>query len=157
KDLIRPQEAKFKFDEKGLREKQKTTPETRRNRYAGKVHAVKTKLEQVFEDESQRNLVKSSEKGVPRGKGQVFNSPSLQTILKTLADKTKHPRIVRNAAYVLLGGRRIAKYDKRADYAETRGAFADDLAFIPGTEKQCPAIDGYRFGVEICFDHQLGV
>lgn len=54
---------------------------------------------------------------------------------------------------MLLGGRRIAKYDKQTDFGEAIGCSPEDLAFIPGSYKQCPEVGGYRFGMEICFDH----
>jgi predicted amidohydrolase len=155
KDLIRPPEAGLKFNDQGHRAEPKTTPDNRRDRYAAKVSLVIQQLDKVFETPQDREAVRS--KGVTRGNLSPAFSPSLNDIAARLADTNIHPKIVRNAAYMLLGGRRIAKIDKRSDFAETRGASADDLAFIPGTEKQCPEIDNYRFGVEICFDHDNGV
>jgi predicted amidohydrolase len=83
--------------------------------------------------------------------------PSIGDLGRVFRDVNKNPAIVKNAAYLLLGGRRIAKYDKQTDWAETRGSSPDDFAFIPGTFKQCPEIKGYRFGTEICYDHGNGM
>lgn len=74
--------------------------------------------------------------------------------LLVVRDKVQNaaPRIARNATYALLAGKRLAKYDKQADFFESTGQ-PDDMVFIPGTKNQCPVIGGYRFGFEICFDH----
>jgi hypothetical protein len=153
KDLIRPTGAEFKFNPNtGVRDLQKTTSEDRRERYRGKLNQVLQETKDLFQNPEER--VQVVRQGAVRGDKKPTQSPAISSI--ALALRLKNPRIARNAAYVLLNGQRIAKYDKRADFAETRGATADDLAFIPGTIKQCPQVDGYRLGVEICYDHQLG-
>lgn len=84
--------------------------------------------------------------------------PSLEEQCDAVQDLTKTPRVVRNAAHLLLNGARVAKYDKQADFFETGGrAGPDDLVFVPGTRDQCPAAGGYRFGAEVCYDHALGM
>jgi predicted amidohydrolase len=62
----------------------------------------------------------------------------------------------RNRAYIMLNGERVGMYDKHSDFFET-GKAPDNCVFIPGTNEQCPEIGGFRFGVEICADHRLGV
>jgi hypothetical protein len=156
KQLIRPDEAQFKFNKvTGLRDEKKQTPKNRRQNYVLKFGRAMDEAKELFEyaDEREGVIVK----GIERGENNPYLSPSLTKLHSALEDRLKRPRIVRNAAYVFLAGARIAKYDKRADFAETRGATADDMAFLPGTQKECPVIDGQRFGVEICYDHQIGV
>ncbi|MGC4053358.1 MAG: hypothetical protein QM757_28995 [Paludibaculum sp.] len=85
------------------------------------------------------------------------NVPSLNQINASLRDTTKSPEIAKNAAYMLLGGRRVAKMDKQSDWGEALGNSPDQMAFLPGAFKQCPELMGYRFGLEICYDHYLGM
>ncbi len=65
-------------------------------------------------------------------------------------------RRARNRAYLLLAGNIQGMCDKHSDYFEV-GKAPDKYFFIPGTRELCPEIGGYRFGVEICADHRLGV
>jgi len=65
-------------------------------------------------------------------------------------------RRARNRAYLLLAGEVHGMYDKHSDFFEV-GKAPDRYFFIPGTRELCPEIGGYRFGVEICADHRLGV
>ena len=76
--------------------------------------------------------------------------PPLALVRSNIAKEK--PRIARNATYALLGGRRLAKYDKHGDFFEADGK-PDEMVFIPGTKNQCPEIGGFKFGFEICFDH----
>jgi hypothetical protein len=62
----------------------------------------------------------------------------------------------RNRAYLLLNGEKMGMYDKHSDFFET-GKGPDKFFFIPGTNEQCPMIGGFKFGMEICADHRLGV
>lgn len=154
KTLVRPSGADMKFNPAtGLRDLPKTGTAERREKYVRKVGAALAEADQLFADLQERDSVKSHGFVVGRNDYAV---PALSTLQETLRNGSKTPLVVRNTAYLLHGGRRVGKYDKRADFGETRGAAADDLAFVPGTTQQCPVIDGYRFGVEICYDHQVG-
>jgi len=93
-------------------------------------------------------------KGYMAGKDAV---PSLKAIDNSLKSNRNFPWILRNAAYVLLGPRRLAKYDKQTDWGEALGNSPDNLAFLPGVQKQCPEVGGFRFGVEVCADHANGM
>jgi len=95
-----------------------------------------------------------NEKGYSAGAHAV---PALSAIQKSVKSRKKNPWILRNSAYILLGPRRIAKYDKQTDWGEALGNSPDDLAFIPGVQKQCPEIGGYRVGMEVCADHGNGM
>lgn len=81
----------------------------------------------------------------------------MNQISQSLRDIPKFPEIAKNVAYLLLGGHRIAKIDKQEDWGEAFGCSPDQLAFVPGTFPQCADIMGYRFGMESCYDHGLGM
>ncbi len=151
KELIRPEGAGKKFGPSGLRDTQKTTGADRRERYAAKLQRAIDEAPKLFDNPHEAVTHWSQDT-----KDDSIFSPPLSHIHHVMGNRDHNPKVVRNAAYVLLNGRRIAKYDKRADFFETRGSAAEDLAFVPGTERQCPVLDGYRIGVEICYDHQIG-
>jgi hypothetical protein len=90
-------------------------------------------------------------------KFRTHNVPALDRLGKVLDRPASKPRFVRNAAYLFLAGRRMAKYDKQTDFSEALNNSPDDMMFIPGTENECPVIGGHRYGVEICYDHCNGV
>jgi predicted amidohydrolase len=83
--------------------------------------------------------------------------PSLADVTKEVVKPTSTAARARNVSYLFLNGERQASYDKHADFIETKGASPDQLFFIPGTRDQCPEIGGFKFGVEICFDHANGI
>jgi predicted amidohydrolase len=156
KPLTRDQNsAQYKFDPvTGLRDKLKTTGADRRDRLFGKA------MDAMFSIPAQRTADDwRHDDWVMNGYDADGHAvPSLNQIVATLGDTTNPPKfVVKNVAYVLLAGRRIAKYDKQSDWGEALGNNPDDLAFIPGVYKQCPEIDGYRVGTEICFDHGNGM
>ena len=62
--------------------------------------------------------------------------------------------LMRNTAYVLLGGKVRFKYNKRGDFHEAIGA--NDTVFIPGMKIGTQRIGGIDFGFEICLDHSSG-
>ena len=81
--------------------------------------------------------------------------PSLVEKMEKVKTGPLNIGLLRNVAYLILGGQRVGKYDKQSDYHESLLS-PDDMVFVPGTDKECPAIGQHRFGVEICFDHALG-
>jgi hypothetical protein len=83
--------------------------------------------------------------------------PALDSLAPVLQDPASTPRIVRNVAYMFLAGRRMATYDKQSDHSEALNNSPDAMMFIPGTAKHCPVIGGRRYGLEICYDHAIGV
>jgi predicted amidohydrolase len=98
--------------------------------------------------------VKKEAMDIINNQGIVTNAgriPSLTSVREAIAKK--NPKVARNVTYLLLGGKRYARYDKQTDALETNSAAPEDLVFIPGTRDQCPEIGEYRFGTEICNDH----
>jgi len=155
KPLVRgPESSQFRFDPAtGTRTLLKTSDPDRRDRINKKVKAY------IVSVPAQRS---AADADLRRWAGTGFQAgahhvPSLQEIRASVLDPSKDPWIVRNTAYLLLGGRRIAKYDKQSDWGEAIGKSPDDLAFVPGVHKQAPEIGGIRFGTEVCFDHGNGM
>jgi predicted amidohydrolase len=148
KSLERPPKGgDLKFGPTGVRDTPKTSEPDRRARMQGKAIAAMTSGLWTGREEKEASVIME---GMSQDGKTV---PPLSSVLKTLEDATKKPQILRNRAYILLDGKRIAKYDKQVDFFEAESASPDDLAFIPGTSDQCPEIGGYKFGMEICFDH----
>ncbi|MBN9663516.1 MAG: hypothetical protein J0H49_35285 [Acidobacteria bacterium] len=150
KRLVRDAGFGLKFDPvTGLRTKAKVTDADRRARAIQKTRAYIGNIpaQRGPNDEDLRFWAGS---GYDAGGNQV---PSLNQIRSTLRDDTKNPLLAKNAAYMLLGGRRLAKFDKQTDFGEAIGMDPENLAFIPGAFKHCPEVGGYRMGMEICFDH----
>jgi predicted amidohydrolase len=138
----------------GTRTLPKTSDPDRRERSLNKldthlktIHSTQTQNDPAF----WRNW---NVKGYNAGPYQV---PALSEIQTSLQSRKKRPWIVRNAAYILLGRRRIGKYDKQTDWGEAVGCSPDNLAFIPGSQKHCPEVGGYRIGMEVCADHANGM
>jgi predicted amidohydrolase len=89
--------------------------------------------------------------------GRVFSPKYAHKTVPSFYEMSKaddeRMRRARNRTFLLLNGERKALYDKHADFKEAEGRSPDRLAFVPGTSEQCPRVGGFRFGVEICFDH----
>lgn len=70
--------------------------------------------------------------------------------------------IARNTAYGFYNGREIARYHKRGDHTEVFPSESDGgyVIYEPGGGPEGPGdkfnVEGVRFGVEVCLDHQLG-
>lgn len=155
KELVRGIDSSvLKFDSvTGQRTLLKTTNPDRRARFVQKTqHFINTVPAQ--RDPTDRDLSAWAGSGYNASGHMV---PSLNEIAGHLGDPNKQPGVAKNSAYILLGGRRIAKYDKQSDWGEALGGAPDQLAFIPGTFQQCPQLNGYRFGMEICYDHFIGM
>jgi predicted amidohydrolase len=71
------------------------------------------------------------------------------------------PIRVLNNAYMLRNGQILFFYEKTADFLEARGATPDKQIFIPGNRSGDAQTWGsqfsLKFGLEICFDHCVGV
>lgn len=156
KPLVRTQNSfQYKFDPAtGTRTLLKTGNVDRRDRvrqrlgsYVASFHAGQTDADPGF-------YRTWGAKGYQAGAHAV---PALSQVSASLRNRNKDPWILRNSAYVLLGGKRIAKYDKQTDWGEALGNSPDQLAFLPGVQKQCPEVGGYRIGVEVCADHANGM
>jgi predicted amidohydrolase len=149
KSLERPSKGgDLKFGPTGVRDTPKTSEPDRRARMQGKA------IDAILSDHLWTGNEEKQGRVIMKGMSQDGKTvPPLNAVFKTLEDATKKPQILRNRAYILLDGKRIAKYDKQVDFFEAESASPDDLAFIPGTSDQCPEIGGYKFGMEICFDH----
>ena len=66
------------------------------------------------------------------------------------------PYIIRNVTHVYFSGNMVSTYGKKA-YCED---FQDDLGhgiYIPGRQAGVATVDGIKYGVEICYDHDMGV
>ena len=152
KDLMRPKDAAaaFKVDPKtGKRTVPKTSEGDRRVRFGFELLKAAKNTNELLGNEL---ILKGDDR--PADSHLV---PSHLDLAVALRDKSKNPVIVRNAAFMFLNGRRVAKYDKQVDFVEANSNAPDDFMFIPGTKNQCPEVFGQKFGVEICYDHANGV
>jgi hypothetical protein len=70
--------------------------------------------------------------------------------------------IARNTAYGFYNGREVARYHKRSEYAEVFDSESDGgyVIYEPGGGPEGAGdrfdVEGVKFGVEVCLDHQLG-
>jgi hypothetical protein len=61
----------------------------------------------------------------------------------------------RNTAYVLHDGRVLLKYHKQGDFHEVLDTTGTTV-YIPGVLNGSFEVDGVRFGLEVCLDHNIG-
>jgi hypothetical protein len=92
---------------------------------------------------------------------ECSDAPSANRLAGVLLNPKAKPRWVHNVTSLLLNGNAWGTYDKHTDFFEAKSISPDRSMFVPGTRDQCPVIGdgvrGFRFGVEICFDHANGV
>ena len=71
--------------------------------------------------------------------------------------KTQPVKAVRNTCVILFNSEVVARYEKKTGFNETYGKSNREGFFVNTNKNSCPVIGGFRFGVEICFDHANGV
>jgi hypothetical protein len=91
---------------------------------------------------SPENTIVSYQKGTD-------NDPAVKRALLTGATTRDDVRVVRNRAYVLLEGGKVASYAKTAEIEETTA----NGIFIPGKSVGTKSIEDIEFGFELCMDH----
>lgn len=85
-----------------------------------------------------------------------------QQMYKNLSTEPDRCFIARNTAYGFYNGREIARYHKRGDHTEVFASESDGgyVIYEPGGGPEGAGdrfnVEGVRFGVEVCLDHQLG-
>jgi predicted amidohydrolase len=150
KSRQRPAEHKFKLLARGENAGQRRGPEKTTERsdvFLRKInHAIQT---------AETSGIESLQRMVNRGveDGPMLYAPSMRRKEERL--KTKARGICRNRTYIFLGGERLAKYDKCFDYFESHQP--DDLVFLHGSVDQTTQVGEYKFGIEICADHELKI
>ncbi len=150
----RPKVDTLKFDPRtGLRTLPKTSDRDRRERWIGQLDSYVGQVPPK-RDANDRDFVSWQHTGYSAGGKNV---PSLNRMKAEFEDEDGDVYAAKNATYFFLDGKRLAKFDKQTDYGEAMGAPPDDLSFVPAVFKQCPDLNGYRFGAEICFDHANGM
>ena len=132
KSMVRTAESfQFKFDPTtGTRTLPKTKDADRRERFQQK---LRTHIDTVFSlktDDDPEFYTNWKKQGYD---ADGFAVPALKALKASLKDTQKTPSILRNSAYVLLGGRRIAKYDKQTDWGEALGNSPDSCR-----QDECP-------------------
>lgn len=86
--------------------------------------------------------------------GAVYSTPTREEKLEMLRDAT---HIMQNTTYLLFGGETRFKYHKVGDFHEAIGADGKTV-YVPGhATGLSPHVGGLTFGIEICFDHTLGL
>jgi predicted amidohydrolase len=59
-----------------------------------------------------------------------------------------------NTVYAFLNGQSaFAPYNKECDFLEAWGADPEKMAYVPGSAGGIREVGGYKFGLEICYDH----
>ena len=71
--------------------------------------------------------------------------------------KTQPVKAVRNTCVILFNSEVVASYEKKTGFNETYGKSNKEGFFVSTNKNSCPVIGGFRFGVEICFDHANGI
>jgi hypothetical protein len=84
----------------------------------------------------------------------VYLTPIKQEKLETLREAT---HMMQNTTYLLFGGETRFRYHKIGDFHEAIGADGKTV-YVPGhMAGLSPPVGGLTFGIEICFDHSLGL
>ncbi len=109
----------------------------------------------------EKSLDPTAVKGMPQSLRKQLLKPfdessSPEAKLKKLTETPQDiTHVVKNRVYVLLNGNVVARYGKKADKHEVMGP--KSALFIPGQDSGTATIEGVKFGIEICYDHQMGV
>jgi predicted amidohydrolase len=87
------------------------------------------------------------------------NGSDMADKLKTFTkEMQKQPvKAVKNTCVILFNSEVVAGYEKKTGFNETYDRSVDEGFFVSTNKNSCPVIGGFRFGVEICFDHNQGV
>jgi hypothetical protein len=96
----------------------------------------------------------------PQQKSIVPHTPSTKEKQESL-DRGDVKFVARNEMVLYHKGRDVARYAKIADFCEVpqsrQAAGANCTVFVPGLKPGRATVGGVPWGVEICFDHNLGV
>jgi predicted amidohydrolase len=152
KNVVRPQEAARKMIKSGKHAGERTGELKTADRQEKAVRAMHTALSMGASSSNDWVRDTTTSDKVLGGK-QVL---SMNDKYRALRDG-KATTYCRNRSYLLLGGAQIGRYDKQTDFRESTANVPDEMIFIPGTQNQIPEVAGFKFGIEICFDHGNGV
>jgi hypothetical protein len=98
---------------------------------------------------AEKNTKFSPENTIASYQPGTDNDPATKRALLTGTMTRADVRVVRNRAYVLLDGKKVASYAKTAEIEETTA----NGIFIPGKSVGTTNIEGIEFGFELCMDH----